>query len=85
MQRLLRRAANYAPGLTPLTAQYRRPGRTWVCYVRGAPVVPAFVSDHDQTGDAYRCYRLDQLLEDAKLLYYAAKLFKKLGGIVPPP
>lgn len=80
-----RGAHHLAPGLTPLTGQYRRPGTTWACYRRDVPQL-SFLSDRDETGEFVYCRPVSDVVNIARLAYYAAKLFQALRGApIPPP
>lgn len=76
---------DHAPGLTPLTAQYQRPGQLYACYRRDVPQL-SFVTDHDASDEFTYCVPAGQVAEVAKFVYYGVKLIKLLRGLpVPPP
>lgn len=80
-----REPAHHAPGLTPLTGQYLRPGKSWVCYSTLGPYLP-YLSSHDRSsvGDSTVCVLTDQVLFDAKLAYYASRALSALAALPPP-
>lgn len=83
MHRLARRESCDAPGLTPLSGQYRRPDALWVCWQRANPLVTS-LQDVDATGAEWYCTRADELELAAKLVYYGAKLLQVLKTVPPP-
>ena len=79
MHGCLRGAPDYAPGLTPLRGQFRRPASDpWVCYSGGSFI---YLSPTDRTdiGSGVLCTKLSDVEVAAKLAYYAAKLLSVLA------
>jgi hypothetical protein len=72
-----------APGLTPLTGQYGRPGPLWVCYDRGSLEL-THTTDHDDSDIFQFCVLAEQVELTAKLIYYGARALKVLRGLPPP-
>jgi len=75
VQRVLYPDPPDAPGLTPLTGQYRRPGVAYICRST-IPLGPTVTSSTDISGPLWECRRSDLVLKDAKAIYWAAKVLK---------
>jgi hypothetical protein len=78
-----RATAAEPPGLTPLTGQYRRPGKGWACFTRGPAPVFTHLAPDDQTDSSSFCVQLNTLT-GGKFLYYGAKLLQLLTRLPPP-
>lgn len=77
--------ASFAPGLTPLTAEFARPGPLWVCYDRNDTSI-RFTHDKDATSDTLYCVKGKDVVTVAKLLYYGSRILKYIEEApVPPP
>lgn len=83
MQRLVGGVSGHAPGLTPLTAQYDRPGKGWACFTRGPAPVFTHLAGVDQSDSSHFCVQLNTLTA-GKFLYYGAKLLQLLERLPPP-